>query len=408
VSKNVARYYKRLLRGGAALAGESGAFEGLESTISAASAEADLSDSAIKDRLESTRDELHRIVETYLGGKKELYEIADKIASDGKTALRAVSEEDEDILADSEIRASLEVIVRTDGSRPSFMVRHGEPDLQTSPVGEWKRRLSESAEKLRKAVASVGRIDDPSSGQGFQGTGILIGPATVITNRHVLQAIATETAPGDWKLKKDIVIDFGHEYDAKESSEPKVVKSVVYAAARKIEGSIDQSKLDLALLEIDPASESQRPLALDIDKDWGTPEKGVFICGYPGDPGWNAADSQSLLEQLFQLTYGCKRLAPGLVTSRANSDELKNGPNKWTLGHDATTLGGNSGSAVFVLGRETMVAGLHFGGRFRDPRENWCHIVGRALDEADTKSRRPLGDVLKDRGVILGGRTVTS
>jgi V8-like Glu-specific endopeptidase len=406
-NRGVARHYKRLLRGEAALAGES-APEGLESleSIGAASTEADLSDGAIKDRVQSTRDELHRIVKDYLGGQQDLYDIADKIAGDGQTALRAVADEDDDRLADNEILASLEVIVRTDGSRPSFMVRNGTPDLKTSPIGEWESKLNERAEQLRQAIACVGRIDDPNTQQGFQGTGILIGPDTVMTNRHVLQAIATETEPGTWQLKKEIAIDFGHEYEAQDSIEPRRVKGIVFAAPKRIEGGIDHAKLDLALLDIEPAAPAQEPLALDMSKDWGTPEKGVFICGYPGDPGWSAPDSLSLLEQLFQLTYGHKRLAPGLVTT--GPDELADSPRKWTLGHDATTLGGNSGSAVLVLGRETLVAGLHFGGRVSDPRENWCHIVGRTLDEADTKSKRSLRDVLKERGVTLRDRILTS
>ncbi len=407
-NRGVARYYKRLLRGEAALAGES-APEGLESleSIGAASTEADLSDSAIKDRVQSTRDELHRIVRNYLGGKQDLYDIADKIAGDGQTALRAVADEDDDRLADNEILASLEVIVRTDGSRPSFMVRNGTPDLKTSPIGEWESKLNERAEQLRQAIACVGRIDDPNFTHGFRGTGILIGAETVMTNRHVLQEIASETTPGNWRLKEEnIAIDFGHEYEAQDSIEPRRVKGVVFAAPKRIEGGIDHAKLDLALLDIEPAAPAQEPLALDMSKDWGTPEKGVFICGYPGDPGLSPPYKLSLLEQLFQLTYGHKRLAPGMVTTTA--EELEPSPRKWTLGHDATTLGGNSGSAVLVLGRETLVAGLHFGGRVSDPRENWCHIVGRTLDEADTRSKRSLRDVLKERGVTLRDRTLTS
>jgi hypothetical protein len=63
---------------------------------------------------------------------------------------------------------------------------------------------------------------------------------------------------------------------------------------------------------------------------------------------------------------------------------------------------------VLVLGRETMVSGLHFGGRVSNPRENWCHIVGRTLDEADTRSKRSLREILEERGVNLRDRTLTS
>jgi Trypsin-like peptidase domain len=396
----LARHYKRLLAGKAAAGGfESTTFEvGAEE-----SAAPDFSEAGIEERVNSTRSELHRIVKDFLGDKPELHEIADKIADEGRQGLRAVGQEDEEQLADGRILASLEVIVRTDGSRPSFMVRDGNPDTATSPLGEWGRTLSDSAAKLHQAMSSVGRIDDPSGGQGFQGTGILIGDDLVMTNRHVLQVIASEDENGSWKLKPDIAIDFGHEFRSRDSIGRKNVKGVIFAGSKRIEGGIDHRKLDVALLELKPASGvSPEPLAIEMAPDWGQPDTAVFICGYPGNPGPFGPDSPSLLELLFQSTFGFKRLAPGLVTTPA--DELPNSPRHWSLGHDGTTLGGNSGSAVFVIGREGAEAGLHFGGRNADPRENWCHVIGRALNETDGKSDKTLGDVLMKRGVKLMDR----
>jgi V8-like Glu-specific endopeptidase len=398
-------HYKRLLAGKAAIADE--ARGGLESTTidvdANKSLEPDLSDSAIKDRVESTRRELHRIVKEYLCDRPELHEIADEIAEQGQVALRAVGEEDESQLADGRIFASLEVIVRTDGSRPSFMVRNGEPDPTTSPVGEWAGTLSDSAAKFRQFLGCVGRIDDPSSSQKFQGTGILIGERTVLTNRHVLQAVATEIENDGWQLKPNIAIDFGREFRARDSVGRRSITGVIFAGSMHIDRNVDLRKLDVALLELEPATE--RPtelLAMDIAPDWGQPETGIFICGYPGNPGAFGPDSPSLLELLFKSTFGFKRLAPGLVTTVA--EDLPESPRQWTLGHDGTTLGGNSGSAVFVIGRENVVAGLHFGGRNKDPRENWCHVLGRTLDETDGKSEKTLREVLEERGVRLVDR----
>ena len=361
-------HYKRMLAGAAALGESTSALEGLE----LAGPAVDLSGVAIDERVETARAELRRIVKDYLGDKPELYEIADAITESTKPALAAML--DTESLTDEGVLAGLEVIVRTDGSRPSFMVRNGEPDTATSPIGTWGETLADSAGALRDAIACIGRIDDPASSQGFQGTGILLQQDLVMTNRHVLQAIARQNADGSWKLNPNVAIDFGHEFRATETLRRRAIKRVVFAGAKPIaQFGIDHAKLDLALLELDPGEAPDRLLGVDLAPDWGQSDTGVFIIGYPGNPG-AAGGPPSLLEQLFKSTFGHKRLAPGLITTAA--DRLAESPRDWTLGHDGTTLGGNSGSAVVVVGRETIAAGLHYGGTRADPRENWCHVLG--------------------------------
>ena len=400
-SARIAAHYKRLLAGAPARGGEGGGFESL--AIEATTMEPDLSRGAVDERIDAVRADLHRIVREHLGDKPELYEIADAIANSGKPALESVRDQDPATLMNREILAGLEVIVRTDGSRPSFMVRNGEPDRTTSPLGTWASTLDDSAELLRGAVACVGRIDNPSGSQGFQGTGILVQENLAITNRHVLQAIAVENANGSFNLKPNIAIDFGHEFRAQDSLRRRAIKGVVFAGAKPINpNAIDHNKFDLALLELAPAAQPPEPvLALDLAPDWGQNETGLFIVGYPGNPG-PFGDSPTLLEKLFRSTFGCKRVAPGLVTTTAGN--MAESPRHWTLGHDATTLGGNSGSAVLVIGREKVTAGLHYGGRRADPRENWCHVLGLTLDETDGRSAKTLRQHLQERGVELVDR----
>lgn len=121
----------------------------------------------------------------------------------------------------------------------------------------------------------------------------------------------------------------------------------------------------------------------------------IFIVGYPGNPG-TSGNALSLLEQLFKSTFGCKRVAPGLVTRATTS--MPKSPRHWTVGHDATTLAGNSGSVVLVLGR------ANYGGRSSEPRENWCHVLGLTLNETDRKSEMSLRDRLEQAGVRLVDR----
>lgn len=392
---SLAQYYKRMLVDKEAPGGEA---EGAKSL------KVDLSDDAkIKKRCEDTKRELYRIVKDFLGDKPELYSLVDKIAEQGQVGLRAVGQEDEEALADGKILAFVEVIVRTDGSRPSFMVQDGMPNPMTSPdPAGWTNTLKDQAGMLRQAIQCVGRIDDPDpdARQGFQGTGTLVGENVVITNRHVLQAIAT-LEDDKWHLKPGIAIDFGHEFRSRDSIGRRKITNVLFAGAQPIVRPIDHSKLDLAVLELEPAtgaSEPQQPVALELATDWGQKETGIFVCGYPGAPHPDDYMKDDLT-RLFNQTFGFKRLAPGYVTRNAKDSYFS--PRHWSLSHDATTIAGNSGSSVFVIGRERVTAGVHYGGILSAPRENWCHVIGLTLDETDGKSKKTLGELLKERGVVI-------
>jgi len=367
--------------------------EGLESAAGPTSGSVDLSDPAIDERVQTTKASLYDIVKNHLGDRPELYEIADKIVSDGGEALRVLrGEDDEDLAERGDVLGSLEAIVRTDGSRPSFMVRNGEVDLTTSPAGTWTNDIQLSVDQLQDAFDCIGRIDVPGSAQGFQGTGFLVHENLIITNRHVLQVTADYQSGGSWKVKPGAAIDFGHEFNARESLNRRLLRRVVFAGRDPIrDDEIDHKKLDLALFELEPAEAAARPrtvLGIEGSADWAKPNKKMYIAGYPGSPSAGLAPL-TLLEVLFQSTFGHKRLAPGLlIPSQANV-------HTWTIAHDATTLGGNSGSVVLRIDHEQIAAGLHYGGRWSDPRENWGHVLGLVLDSPD-KSGKTLRAYLND------------
>lgn len=398
LTRKPARFYRDLLKQGAFSTGSSAGFENLESTVSA---EPDLSDSAIKAHLGSTRAELYRIIKDHLGDQSDLYQTADQLLETGGEALRILRGSSDDELADrGDVMGGLEAIVRTDGSRPSFMIREGKVDLTTSPASTWENSVNESNDLLREAFNCVGRVDVPGSPQGFQGTGFLIHENLIITNRHVLQVTADWQQDGSWRIKSGATIDFGHEFRARQTLNPRPLHRVVFAGSKPILNLIDHKKLDLALIELEPAEAAARPsfvLSVDSAPDWSQPQLPVYIVGYPGSPGPGVAPP-TLLEQLFKSTFGHKRLAPGLLMTAQQSVHT------WTVAHDATTLGGNSGSVIFVIGREHVAAGLHYGGRWSDPRENWGHVLGLILDEVGSGSDKTLRDHFQEFGVNLVDR----
>lgn len=362
--------------------------EAAEAAEAAGAAPVDLSDRALKDQTDVARGELNRIVKDYLDGDAALHALADDLAARGRVAMETLRAADaaEQFASTPRLLDDLEAIVRTDGSRPSFLVRNGTVDLASSPVGTWRDYILADETPLRAALACVGRIDNAGTPRSVHvGTGFLVAPDLILTNRHVLQDVADEEA-GGWAFKPGAFIDFGREFRGRESVHPRRLAKVVYAGKDRIDmfGPVVHGRLDLALVALEPADPPPpvTPLAVEAATDWAEADgPQVFIVGYPARPDPDLYPP-TLLEQLFRTTFRRKRLAPGVTTA-----PLAPTAAGWTMTHDATTLGGNSGSVVLVAGRSTVAAGLHYGGRRGSGGENWGHVLGLALDTPDAKGR---------------------
>ena len=362
-----------------------------------------MSTADIDRQVDRTKDDLTRIVRDYLGDRPELHRLAVEITNQGGRGLKFLQRDDLDgFERDPEALSGLEAIVRTDGSRPSFLIREGRVDKQSSPLGAWEPHLDADANDLDKLISCVGRIDDPSIPEGFQGTGFLIQENLIVTNRHVLQGIGWKDGD-DWALKPELKIDFGHEFRGRESVTPRNLRGVAFAGAQPIDtgSSADHAKLDLALIELAPAEHAVHTvLALDVSRDWaGENAPDIYTIGYPNKAPFGAYPPP-LIEQLFQQTWGKKRLAPGSVMRSQRSTEA------WTVAHDATTLFGNSGSVIVVAGRAIIAAGLHYGGSKNEPAENWGHILGLALEAADARGKK-LKDAFAELDVKLTDRSLS-
>src|SRR5262249_17809746 len=114
---------------------------------------------------------------------------------------------------------------------------------------------------------------------------------------------------------------------------------------------------DMALLSIPDLKLAPLNLA-PVDPPAG--RRLVVVVGYPALDPRNNIDIQN---QVFNKRFFVKRVAPGYVTGRRVIDSFSNQVNAAT--HDASTLGGNSGSAVIDVATGNVIA-LHFAGVYLD------------------------------------------
>lgn len=233
---------------------------------------------------------------------------------------------------------------------------------------------------------SVGRIDVD---EAHVGTGFVVGPGLILTNRHVLQAFAAPVPrrndPSRWVLTADdVTIDFAEEPSPATAASRFKIKGVIGAGALEIdEDRIYFDRLDAALLEVEASNTSGGllPPPIDLVRDPAkiARRKEIMVVGYPARPATlpttesgdiDMAVAKRLVE-LFGADYGNKYASPGEIDLTTGG--IPGDTPHWTMTHDATTLGGNSGSCVIGFDEPLAVLGLHFGGSWR--RENYAHVV---------------------------------
>ena len=247
------------------------------------------------------------------------------LAKDGLAALQRGDEPTPKQLA------ALELMLRMMRPAPRF-IDHTPEDLDPDFVALFPTWPS-FQQAIKPFALAVGRIDLVSEDKPL-GTGFLVRPNLVMTNRHVLDAASAGTG----KLERgQAAIFFGKEFQTPDEAPVDIVgvKAV-------------HDTLDIALLEVDAVA--QTPLNVAATG----PQKGdmVVAVGFPyNDPARNPL----FISTIFGNRFGIKRAAPGDVVN------VKQGGQLWQ--HDCSTLGGNSGSPVFSM-TTAQVVGLHFGGGF--------------------------------------------
>lgn len=251
--------------------------------------------------------------------------------------------------------SELEAIVKMT-NRPPLVVKNGLVEyvpLSTGP-GEFPDDIEMRIHAVEPLIASVGRIVFINNDMSWGGTGWVVdrkkpGYLTVVTNRHVAKIVARRNYRGEgvYMLSPGnalygALIDFSEELNAPAD----VVRS---AEIEKFIYLADDASADIALgLIKTPGDFHVGPIELGKDGEDGEP---VGAVGYPAKDSRN---DSTQMEKYFRGLYEVKRFSPGLLRVKGKAQ---------ILGHDCTTLGGNSGSPIFSLTQKKAVA-LHFAGEY--------------------------------------------
>jgi endonuclease G, mitochondrial len=201
---------------------------------------------------------------------------------------------------------------------------------------------------IQNAIPNVGRIGLPARPDiPFAGTGFVVGKGVLMTNRHVATLFASGL--GTEQLA----------FQAGQSADIDFVQEVGGRSGRVL--SIQRVLMihpfwDMALLEV--SGLDNEPLRFLTEDPADLVARDVAVIGYPAfDPRTDA----NLQLRIFRRTFNAKRLQPGRLRAREKVRSFDN--QVLALLHDASTLGGNSGSAVIDVQTGRVVA-LHFGGRY--------------------------------------------
>lgn len=268
---------------------------------------------------------------------------------------------------------ALEAIVEVDGSRPTLAVSAEDRiSLEDPTLGQWLGVAKRFAEPISAVATAVGRIDLDGR---HKGTGFVVKEGLILTNRHVLQGLASQRETGTWEFRGEPTISFDANPEKSRDRQFTITRVVLTGPDQIDPVSVDCNKLDFAILECEaPGGKAfPAPLSLESDADKIAEGRPVFAVGYPAHPGYDTYESP-VLDKLFRYRYGVKRFSPGEIDRGLGS--TVDGTGEAVFAHDATTLGGNSGSCVVDFGNDgQLVVGLHFAGV---PRQaNYAHANAR-------------------------------
>lgn len=210
-------------------------------------------------------------------------------------------------------------------------------------------------QRLHAAIKATCRIENNGR---LVGTGFLVTPDLIMTNRHVASDFVLgvgDAANIGFAPLAQAVVNF-----QREQGRPDANGDATIAISAPV---MMHPYFDIALLRLArPASPA--PLLLAAESAAVQNDADIALIGYPDfNPEEDAKPQRDVIGEHF----GVKRLQPGRIgqTGTVRSyDKLVE-----SRGHDSSTLTGNSGSPVISLTTGKVVA-VHFYGRLR--KSNWA------------------------------------
>jgi hypothetical protein len=307
-----------------------------------------------------------------------------RVLENGVATIDALEAEGSEVSLDRASEEGLEAVV-FQLARPAIFMHDGDFE---DPPPPWDRILEPFRAMISAASTRVGRIElDGLPQLPYAGTGFLVGEDVVMTNCHVAVLFAQTDTHGRWTFKPD----FGASISMVDDPDPlHFANPLPGFDVTDLIGV--HERLDLALLRVEPTARGNalpEPLTVAAQDPGPLARRKLFVIGYPMfDPD---AD-RDLLDLIFGDDFNVKRLQPGnaMATPPGATPVItpcSDAGIEDVMFHDASTLKGNSGSAVFDL-ELGKVVGLHFSGaqwRFNRAVALWKLVDDPLLARAEVR-----------------------
>jgi pimeloyl-ACP methyl ester carboxylesterase len=266
----------------------------------------------------------------------------------------------EKILRDAEITLAEQEIFEAivlPGKRPVLDIING--DFTETPA-DWEF-LNDYRQNILDTLPSIGRIDIPELVTiPYGGTGFMVGKNVLMTNRHVAKLFVQGVGKGSKYVTFqsqmnphfNTKLEVGEQSEVGEDFKFRIVKPLLI-----------HPHWDAAFFQVEPPEGSKLPPPLKLKTSSSAFDGGeiqhIFVVGYPMFDQRNDVNEQM---NIFRRIFGRKRLMPGYLNG------YRDVRTKWNAllhatKHDASTLGGNSGSAIINL-LTGEVLSLHFAGEY--------------------------------------------
>ena len=222
----------------------------------------------------------------------------ERSADGARRAIDKIRRDGPDAQLDPEEVVGTEAIILLVG-RPAILIQEG----KFFPPPEVWAKLEDSRDAIQTAIQSVGRIEVKGHpAMDWIGTGWLVAPDVVITNRHVAKEFCRQSGRS-WVFEPGMKgrIDFHEEFGGGTAAEFGLTEVI---------GVHDD--YDLALFRATRRSAGKAlPPPLKLVPTSTRPRKGreVYVVGYPAsDSRRNDPDE---MRRIFDNIYNVKRLQPG-------------------------------------------------------------------------------------------------